>query len=133
MNCTTLLEDFLIWSYLDKCGGTGIDTTLPTNTVQVQNTTGTVTDSGSVYTGLLGVISKRIYIPGTGQVNCEPWPVDRLRGWNAGLTDPAPMCGGGGEVQVTSVETHGQPDAGWLAATPPPSTKSVDKVFERVS
>jgi len=28
------------------------------------------------------------------------------------------MCvGGKGEVQVTSIETHGQPDAGWLAAT----------------
>ena len=27
-------------------------------------------------------------------------------------------CGGGGEVQVTSVESRGQPDAGWLAATP---------------
>ena len=43
------------------CGGTGIDTTIPTNTVQVPNTTGTVTDSGSVYTGLLGVISGYIY------------------------------------------------------------------------
>ena len=26
------------------------------------------------------------------------------------------MCGGGGEGQVTSIESHGQPDAGWLAA-----------------
>ena len=25
--------------------------------------------------------------------------------------------GGGGEVQVTSIETRGQPDVGWLAAT----------------
>jgi len=25
--------------------------------------------------------------------------------------------GGRGEVKVVSVETHGQPDAGWLAAT----------------
>ena len=55
----------------------------------------------------------------TGQVNCERWPVDHLRGWNAGLTDPGPMCGGGkGEVQVTSLETRNQLDAGWLAATP---------------
>ena len=27
------------------------------------------------------------------------------------------MCGGGGEVKGVSVETRGQPDAGWLAAT----------------
>ena len=54
----------------------------------------------------------------TGQVNCEHWPVDHPRSWNAGLTDPGPMCGGGrGEVKVVSVETSGQPDAGWLAAT----------------
>ena len=37
---------------------------------------------------------RRIYVY-TGQVNCEHWPVDRPRGWNAGLTDPGPMCGGG--------------------------------------
>ena len=56
----------------------------------------------------------------TGQVNCERWPVDHPRGWNAGLTDPGAgthVWGGEGEVQVTSVETRGQPDAGWLAAT----------------
>ena len=52
-----------------------------------------------------------IYI---GQVNCERWPVDCPRG----LTNPGPMRGGGvGEVQVKSVETGGQPDGGWLAAT----------------
>jgi len=28
-----------------------------------------------------------------------------------------PCVGGGGEVKVLSVETRGQPDAGWLAAT----------------
>ena len=52
----------------------------------------------------------------TGQVNCEHWPVDRLRGWNAGLTNPGPMCGGEGEVQVTSIETCGQLDGGWLGS-----------------
>ena len=35
-------------SELNQCG-IGIDTTVPTNTIQVPNTTGTVTDSGSVY------------------------------------------------------------------------------------
>ena len=53
----------------------------------------------------------------TGQVNCERWPVDHPCGWNAGLNDPGPMCGGGGEVQVTSVETCGQLDVGCLAAS----------------
>jgi len=67
-----------------------------------------------VFNGLLGAISGYIY---TGQVNCERWPVDRPSGWSAGLNDPGPMCGGEGEVQVTSVETRGQPDANWLAAT----------------
>ena len=54
----------------------------------------------------------------TGQVNSERWAFDRPHGWNAGLTDLGPMCGGGGgEAQVTSVETSSQPDAGWLAPT----------------
>ena len=35
--------DVHIW----YCGGTGTDSTVPTNTVQVPITTGTVTDSGS--------------------------------------------------------------------------------------
>ena len=52
----------------------------------------------------------------TRQVNCERWLVDRPRGWNADLTNPGPMCGGG-ESQVTSIEPHSQPDEGWLAAT----------------
>ena len=44
--------------------------------------------------------------------------MSRPRGWNAGLTDPGPMCEGGrGEVKVVSVEARGQLDAGWLAAT----------------
>ena len=51
----------------------------------------------------------------TRQVNCEHWPVDSPRGWNAGLTDLGRMCGGGrGEVKVASVEARGQLDAGWL-------------------
>ena len=36
------------------CGGTGTEVTLPTNTVQVPITTGTVTDSGSECTGFIG-------------------------------------------------------------------------------
>ena len=75
-----------------NCGGTGIDTTIPTNTVQVPIATGTVMDSGSVYTGLLGVISGYIY---SGQVNCERWPVDRPSGWIAGLTNPGTHVWGG--------------------------------------
>ena len=35
----------------------GTDTTVPTNTIQVPKTTGTVKDSSSVYTGFLGAIS----------------------------------------------------------------------------
>ena len=46
------------------CGGTGTDSTVPTNTVQVLITTGTVTDSGWVYTRLLGVLSVYIYRTG---------------------------------------------------------------------
>ena len=42
---------------IGNCGGTGIYTTIPTNTVQVSITPGTVMDSGSVYTGLLGALS----------------------------------------------------------------------------
>ena len=53
-------------NYLKYCGGTGINTTIPTNTIQVTNTTGTVTDTSSVYTGLSGVISGYIY--GTGEL-----------------------------------------------------------------
>ena len=39
---------------LIDCGGTGTDYTIPTNTVQVPITTGTVTDRGSEYTGFIG-------------------------------------------------------------------------------
>ena len=54
---------FFVSSYqeVQYCGGTGIYTKVPTNTIQVPITTGTVTDSGSVYTGLLGAISRYIY------------------------------------------------------------------------
>ena len=74
------------------CGGTGTDSTVPTNPEQVLITTGTVTDSGSEYTGFIGVISGYLY---TRQVNCERWPVDRPHGWNAGLTCPNPPGEGG--------------------------------------
>ena len=43
------------------CGGTGMDSTIPTNNVQVPNTTGTETDGGSVYTGFIWVIGGYIY------------------------------------------------------------------------
>jgi len=36
------------------CGGTGTEITVPTNTVHVPITTGTVTDSGSECTGFIG-------------------------------------------------------------------------------
>ena len=41
-----------------------MDSTVPTNTVQAPNTTGTVTDSGSVNTGFIGAISTYIYKTG---------------------------------------------------------------------
>ena len=47
------------------CGGTGTDSTVPTNNVQVPITTGTVTDSGSEYTGFISVICG--YICKTGE------------------------------------------------------------------
>ena len=47
--------------------------TVPTNTVHVPITTGTVTDSGSVKTGLLVTIGRYIY---TDMADCERWPVD---------------------------------------------------------
>ena len=46
------------------CGGTGTDSTEPTNTVQVPITTGIVKDSGSEYTGFIGVISGYVYKTG---------------------------------------------------------------------
>ena len=50
--------------------------------MKVPITTGAVTDSGSEYTGFIGVIIG--YILYTKQVNCERWLVDRPRDWNAG-------------------------------------------------
>ena len=41
-----------------------MDSTVPTNTVQVPNTTGTETDSGSVYTGFIRAIGGYIYRTG---------------------------------------------------------------------
>jgi len=61
--CNTFDKYFDIF-FTYHCGGTGIDTTVPTNTVQVPNTTGTVTDSGSVNNGFLGAISGYIYRSG---------------------------------------------------------------------
>ena len=54
--CHSDFEMLHIFEFMWNCGGTGIYTTLLTNTVQVPvpNTTGTVMDSGSVYIGLLG-------------------------------------------------------------------------------
>ena len=49
---------------LSNCGGTGPDSTVPTNTIQIPITTGIVTDSGSEYTGFIGVISRYIYKAG---------------------------------------------------------------------
>ena len=46
------------------CGGTGTDSTIPTNTIQVPITTGTVTNSCSEYTGFIGAISGYIYKTG---------------------------------------------------------------------
>ena len=40
-----------------SCGGTGTDSTIPINTIQVPTTTGTVTDSGWVYTGFIRALS----------------------------------------------------------------------------
>jgi len=41
-----------------------MDSTIPTNTVQVPITTGTVTVRGSVYTGFIGAVSGYIYRTG---------------------------------------------------------------------
>ena len=41
-----------------------MDSTVPTNTVPVPITTGTVTDSGSECSGFIGVISSYIYRTG---------------------------------------------------------------------
>jgi len=41
-----------------------MDSTVPTNTVQVPITTGTVTDSGSEYTGFISDIGGYIYRTG---------------------------------------------------------------------
>ena len=43
-----------IFLKIRSCGGKGTEVTVPTNTVQVPITTGTVTDSGSECTGFIG-------------------------------------------------------------------------------
>ena len=58
---------YTFWNLKTRgCCGTGTDSTVPTNTVQVPRTTGTgtVMDSGMVYTGLLGAQSGYIYRTG---------------------------------------------------------------------
>ena len=61
-----------------------MDYTVTTNTVQVPNTTGIVTDSGSVYTGLLGAISG--YISELGTRSFFPGSLSALRlSFNQGL------------------------------------------------
>ena len=92
----------------------GVCDTVPTNTVPIPMTTGTVTDSGSVCTGFIRG-DKRIYIQDRWIVSAGRLTV-RMAGMLAWPTRD-PCVGGGGEVQVSSVESCGQPDAGWRAAT----------------
>ena len=58
------IKQLTVPTFILYYGGTGKDTTVPTNTVQVPNTTVTVTDSGSLYTFLLGALSGYIYRTG---------------------------------------------------------------------
>ena len=63
--CRTKIS--VVETNLDKtsgCGGTGTDSTIPTNTVQVPITTGTVTDSSSECTDFIGDICRYIYRTG---------------------------------------------------------------------
>ena len=46
------------------CGGTGKDSTVPTNNVRVPIATGTVTDSGSECSDYIGEICRIIYRTG---------------------------------------------------------------------
>ena len=75
------------WQVL-VCGGRGIDSTVPTNTVPI--TTGTVTDSCPEYTGFISDIGGYVYR--TGELwALDGWPSTWLECW---LTDSGPMCGG---------------------------------------
>ena len=56
-----LLNFVILLMLILSCGGTGIHSSIPTKTVQVPITTGTVTDSGSVNTGLLVALGRYIY------------------------------------------------------------------------
>ena len=78
---------------LKYCGGTGIFITVSTNTVQLPVTKGTITDSGSVYTGLLGVLSRYIYRTGKWRA-LAGWPSAWLECWF-----DRPMCVWGGRVR----------------------------------
>jgi len=99
-----------------SCGGTGTESTLPTNTVQVPITTGTVTDSGSECTGFIGDICRYIYR--TGELwALASWPSTWLECW---LTDPGPhVWGGEGWGEGCEHGPGGQRIAGWPAATWP--------------
>ena len=57
---------YLFVQYIQYCRGTGTDSAVPTNTIQVPITTSTVTDSSSEYTGFISVIGR--YIPRTGEL-----------------------------------------------------------------
>ena len=54
----------MLYIKLTICGGTGTEITVPTNTIQVPITTGTVTDSAQSVLALLG--DKWLYIPELG-------------------------------------------------------------------
>ena len=85
-----------------------------TNTVQVPITTGTVTDSGSEYTGFIEVISRYIYKAGKLWA-LAGWPSTWLECWSD--RPGTHMWWGRGEEKVVSVDARSQPDVGWLAAT----------------
>ena len=81
-----------------------------------QQTTGIVTDSGSVYTGLLGVLSRYIYRTGKWWAMAG-WPSAWLECW---FDRPGTHVWGGGwgaGDDWWAIESRGQPHAGWLAAT----------------
>ena len=90
-----------------------MDSTVPTNTVQVPNTTGTVTD-GSVNTGFIRVTSGYIYR--TGKLwALAGWPFAWLECW---MDRPRThVWRGVGWGVGCEHNPFGHPDAGWLAST----------------